>query len=269
MSEGNEPQPERLTIAGEIPAIVWRAIGEGPRPVVVYMHGGNHTKWDVDPIGLEVILSRGVTLLSFDLWMHGDRIPPEGKPTARTADRLLTSMERCAEDLFTVCTSLSADPEIDESTVGLHGYSHSANVALVALGMGAPVHACLSISGSGDLAALFAYLAHQGEIPSATIARDLTKEHDRFMSINPLYHVDRFPPRPIMLIHGLHDTITPFSAHFALYQALRPHYRSQPGDCMFVAHADGHWTPETVKHMAFSWLAERVAEMSGSGAAAS
>ncbi len=109
--------PQRQTIVGEIPALVWRGAGEGPHPVVVYMHGGNHTKWDVDPVALEVILPRGVTLLSFDLWMHGDRIPTTGKPTARTADRLLTSMERCAEDLFTVCTYLSGDPEIDENRV--------------------------------------------------------------------------------------------------------------------------------------------------------
>lgn len=83
------------------------------------------------------------------------------------------------------------------------------------------------------------------------------------MAINPLYHVDRFPPRPIMMIHGLHDTITPFSAHFALYQALLPHYRSQPGDCMFVAHADGQWPSETVKRMAFSWLVECVVTIGG------
>jgi fermentation-respiration switch protein FrsA (DUF1100 family) len=212
----------------------------------------------VDLIALEVIPSRGVTLLSFDLWMHGDRIPPEGKPTARTVDRLLTSMVRCAHDLITVCAYLKTDPAINEHRVGVHGYSYSANVALVALGMGVPVHACLSISGAGDLAGLFAYLAHQGEIPSAQIAQDLSQEHDRVMELNPLYHVDRFPPRPIMMIHGLHDIITPFSAHFALYQALLPHYRSQSGDCLFVAHADGHWTPDTVKRMAFAWLAERV-----------
>jgi len=66
-----------------------------------------------------------------------------------------------------------------------------------------------------------------------------------------------------MMIHGLHDTITPFSAHFALYQALLPHYRSQPGDCMFVAHADGQWPSETVKRMAFSWLVECVVTIGG------
>ena len=258
MSATECPQAEQLTIADEIPAVVWHGAGDGPHPVVIYMHGGGHTKWDVDPIALELIPSQGVTLLSFDLWMHGDRIPPSGKPTERTADRLLTSMERCSADLFTILDYVRSNPEMDSDHLGLHGYSHSSNVALVALGMNLRVHACLSIAGAGDLAALFAYLAHQHDIPSGQIAQEMQREHDRFMRINPLHHVDSFSPCAIMMIHGLHDVLAPFSAHFALYQALLPHYRSKPGDCLFVAHADGHWTPDAVKRMGFSWLAERL-----------
>lgn len=223
------------------------------------MHGGGHTKWDVDPLALAYIPPRGVTLLSFDLYMHGDRIPPSGRPTERTADRFLSSMERCAHDLFTILAYLQDDPTIDTNRLGLHGYSHSANVALVALGMSLPVRACLSIAGAGDLAALFAYMSHRVEVPSAQIAEELARERDRFMDINPLHHVDSFPPCAIMMIHGLHDVLAPFSAHFALYEALLPHYRSTPGDCLFVAHADGHWTPEAVKHLGFSWLVQRLA----------
>lgn len=222
------------------------------------MHGGGHTKWDVDPIALELIPPQGVTLLSFDLWMHGDRIPPSGKPAERTADRFLMSLEQCSADLFSILDYVRGDPSMDADHLGLHGYSHSSTVALVALGMNLPVHACLSVAGAGDLAALFAYMAHQGDMPSAQIDEELTKEHDRFMRLNPLHHVDSFPPCAIMMIHGLHDVIAPFSAHFALYQALLPYYRSRSGDCLFVAHADGHWPAETVKRVAFSWLAERL-----------
>lgn len=221
------------------------------------MHGGGHTKWDVDLAALEM-LPQGVSLLSFDLWMHGDRIPPSGKPTERTADRFLNSMERCAHDLFTVVDYLRNDPLLDVDHVGLHGYSHSANVALVAIGMGLPVHACLSIAGAGDLAALFAYLAHRVDTPSVEITREMEKERARFMRLNPLHHVDSFPPCPIMMVHGLHDVLAPFSAHFALYEALLPHYRSQAGDCLFVAHADGHWSPQSVKRLAFSWLRDQL-----------
>jgi len=56
-------------------------------------------KWDVDRSAIDHMSSHGITLLSFDLYMHGDRIPQEGKPTDRTADRFFTSMERCAGDL--------------------------------------------------------------------------------------------------------------------------------------------------------------------------
>jgi uncharacterized protein len=258
MSTSDSPEPERLTVANHIPALMWRGKGDGPRPLLVHMHGGGHTKWDVDPSTIEYVPSQGVTLLSFDLYMHGDRIPPEGKPQERTANRFITSMEMCARDLFTILDALHDDPAIDIDRVGLRGYSHSANVALVAMGMNLPVRACLSIAGAGDLASLFAYLAHRVDMPSAEIAHEMTRERDRFMHINPLHHVDAFPPRPIMMVHGLHDILAPFSAHFALYQALLPHYRSQPGDCLVLSHADGHWTLHTVTQMALSWLVQQL-----------
>jgi len=258
MSSSHAQQPEQLTIAGEIPALIWRGLGEGPRPVLISMHGGGHTKWDVDRYPIEHIPSQGITLLSFDLYMHGDRIPPTGKPRERTADRFLTSMERCARDLFTILDYLRDNPAMDADHVGLRGYSHSANVALVALGMNLPVRACLSVAGAGDLAALFAYMAHRVEMPSTEIAQEIEKERDRFMRINPLHHVDAFPPRPIMMIHGLHDVLAPFSSHFALYEALLPYYRGQPGNCLFVAHANGHWTPDAVKELGFGWLVQQL-----------
>jgi dipeptidyl aminopeptidase/acylaminoacyl peptidase len=254
MSSSDARQPEQRMIAGEIPALIWRGVGDGPRPVLIYMHGGGQTKWDVDRWAIEQVPAQGVTLLSFDQYLHGERIPTEGKPQERTADRFLTSMERGAQDLFTVLEYLRDDLEIDTDRVGLRGYSHSASVALVALGMGLPVRACLSIAGAGDLVAQFAYIAHRVEMPSGEIAREIAKERDRFMRINPLHHVDAFPPCPIMMIHGLHDVAAPYSSHFALYEALLPHYSGQPGDCLFVTHANGHWTPEGVKELGFGWL---------------
>jgi dienelactone hydrolase len=260
VSSSNARQPQQTTIAGEIPALVWRGVGEGPLPVLIYMHGGGHDKWDVDNDVIDHVPSHGVTLLSFDMYMHGERIPTSGKPTERTADRFLAGMERSANDLFTILDYLKNDPEVNTDRIGLRGYSHSANVALVALGQGFPVQACLSVAGAGDLAALYAYLAHRVDVPSAQIAEEIDREREGFMRINPLHHVDVFPPCAIMMIHGLHDVLAPFSAHFALYQALLPHYRSRAGDCLFLAHADGHWPPESVKQQGLAWLVDRLTD---------
>lgn len=251
-------EPEQFVIADAIPALAWRGRGDGPRPVVIYLHGGGHSKRDVGERAIELIPPRGITLLSFDLYRHGERKPPaeeEGERTARTQARVL---ERSARDLFTVIEHVRGDPAMDENRVGLRGYSHSANVALIAMGMRAPVRACLSVAGGGDLAAVFAYLLHHREVPSAEIARQLGEAGEDLQRISPLHHVDAFPPRPIMMIHGLHDTIAPFSAHFALYEALLPYYRGQAGDCLFVAHADGHWTPAAVEAMGLVWLVQQL-----------
>ncbi len=47
-------------------------------------------------------------------------------------------------------------------------------------------------------------------------------------------------------------------SHFALYEALLPYYRDQPGDCVFVAHANGHRTPDAVKESGFGWLVQQL-----------
>jgi dienelactone hydrolase len=250
-------EPQQFVIGDEIPALVWRGWGGAPRPVVIYMHGGGHTKRDVGERAIELIVPRGITLLSFDLYRHGDRKPPpEHEEGERTA--LTQVLERSARDLFTVIEHVRGDPDTDESRIGLRGYSHSANVALIAMGMGVPVRACLSVAGGGDLAGVFAYLLHRREVPSAEIARQLAEAREELMRISPLHHVGAFPPRPIMMIHGLHDTIAPFSAHFTLYEALLPYYRGQAGDCLFVAHADGHWTPAAVEEMGLWWLVQQL-----------
>jgi uncharacterized protein len=254
----HDVEPEQIIIAGNIPALVWRGAGMGPRPVIVHMHGGGGTKWDVRDEVVTHSHSCGVTLLSFDLYMHGDRRPAGRERKRFTPREQVSLLERSVRDLFTVVEYIGDDPAMDEGRIGLRGYSHSATVAHVALGMNVPVHACLSIAGWGDLATGLAHMAHRLDVPSVQIAEELREARQGVMHLNPLHHVDTFPPRPVMMIHGLHDVLAPFSTHFALYEALLPYYRSQPGDCLFLAHADGHWTPAAVEDTGLTWLMQRL-----------
>ncbi len=248
-------RPEEVTIAGEIPAVIWHGIGPSPHPAVIYLQGGLQTKWDVDEYTLHRLPAAGVPIVSIDMYMHGDRTPPgfEWKGPVAARD-VFTYIERTARDLFTVVDYLKRNPSIDADWLALRGMSHSGYIVTMAMGMGVRVSACLSIAGGGDLSAGLAFFLHRQEVPREEIAAQLQDLQADLVRTNPLYHVHRFAPRPVLMIHALYDVMADFSGHFALYQALIPYYRDRPDDCLFLAHADGHGHPGTVEEMALTWI---------------
>jgi len=203
----------------------------------------------------------GVNIVSIDMHLHGERIPPgfEWKAPVPLAD-VFTSIERTARDIFTVVEYLQQDPAVDANCLGLRGYSHSAHIVTVAMGMGAPVKACLSVAGGGDLTAGLTVFLHRQEVPRAEIAAQLRDLQPELVRTNPLYHADRFAPKPIMMVHGLHDVQADFAAQFALYQALIPYYQDHPDNCLFLAHAGGHAPPSDTEEFALSWLVRQLGE---------
>jgi dipeptidyl aminopeptidase/acylaminoacyl peptidase len=255
MTEAQPRAPQRITIAGEIPAVIWHGIGPSPRPAVIYLPGGTETRWDVDTYTLQHVPAAGISLVSIDMALHGDRMPPGFAWRAPVAARdVFTSIEQTAHDLFTVVDYLRGEPSIDADRLVVRGMSHSGYIVTMAMGMGLPVKACLSIAGGGDIAAGLAFFLHRQSIPRSEIAAQLKELQPDLVRTNPLYHVDRFAPRPILMVHALHDIMADFSGHFALYQALIPYYRDQPDDCLFLAHADGHGHPGLVEELALTWI---------------
>ncbi len=262
------PEPEQITIANEIPAVIWRGAGPPPRPAIIWLQGGLQTKWDVDNHVVQRVPASGVTIVSIDMHLHGERTPPgfEWKVPVPLAD-VFISIERTARDIFTVVEYLQQDPAVDANHIGLRGYSHSAHIVTLAMGMGAPVTACLSVAGGGDLTAGLTVFMHRQGTSRADAAAQLRELETELVRANPLYHVDRFAPKPIMMVHGLHDTQADFAAQFALYQALIPYYQDHPGDCLFLAHADGHAPPPYIEEFALSWLVRQVGATLSPGSA--
>jgi fermentation-respiration switch protein FrsA (DUF1100 family) len=226
---------------------------------VIYLPGGTQTKWDVDPYTLEHLPFAGISIVSIDMAFHGDRMPPGFAWTAPVAARdVFTSIERTARDLFTVVDYLRDEPAIDADRLAVRGMSHSGYIVTMAMGMGLPVKACLSVAGGGDIAAGLAFFLHRQGVPRSEIAIQIKELQPDLVRTNPLYHVDRFAPRPVLMIHALHDIMADFSGHFALYQALIPYYRDQPDDCLFLAHADGHGHPGLVEELALTWIRRQI-----------
>jgi fermentation-respiration switch protein FrsA (DUF1100 family) len=75
---------------------------------------------------------------------------------------------------------------------------------------------------------------------------------------DPILHVERFPPKPVLFIHGLYDDAVPIAGHRRLYEALAPYYRERPEDCLFLTHAGQHPTPLSLETLGWTWLVDRI-----------
>lgn len=244
------PEPESTVVDGEIPALVRRGDGEGPRPAIISLHGGGGSKSDVDPLAVSQLAGRGLTVVTIDAYNHGDRAPA-GFDMNRARANLgvfLDIIEHTARDLFAVVGNLRDDPRIDAERIGLRGGSMGGYIVLMAVGLGVPAAAVLSICGGADYERIWDLRgAGRGQQGAQEVL-------ERAPKVDPIYHSLAFPPRPVLMIHGAKDPIVPIAGQGALYDALAPLYAANPGDCLFLTHAGDHATPPEIEGMGWEWL---------------
>jgi fermentation-respiration switch protein FrsA (DUF1100 family) len=244
-------------MADHVPALIWRGGGSDARPAIITIHGGGGSKRDIEARTVELVTSRGVTLVSIDVYLHGEHVPPDFDRRSLGTTSLalfLEIYEHTARDLFTVTEHLRNDPEIDAGRIGLRGGSMGGYIVLAGMGMNVPVRAGLSICGAADYATAFRHRLERLNVEPGDMTRQLEGVEDRIRQVDPLFHLDAFALRPIMMIHGARDPLVPIEGHRALYDALVPYYRNQPQDCLFLTHAGGHETPPTIEDLGWEWL---------------
>jgi hypothetical protein len=75
---------------------------------------------------------------------------------------------------------------------------------------------------------------------------------------DPIPHLEHFPPKPVLLVHGIYDEVVPIVGHRHLFDALAPCYRERPMDCLFVTHSGEHPTPKALEDFGWTWLIEQI-----------
>lgn len=250
---------------GDIPTLIWRGAGPGQRPTIISLHGAGGNKRDIELETVDRLTTHGITIVTIDAYLHGDRAPRGFDiRTPETFNRLLflEIIQRTAQDLFAVVARLQTDQAVESSRIGLRGGSMGGYIALAAVGLGLPVHAVVSVAGSADYTRTFVHLQQRQE-PDASQVQQF---NDLACAIDPIHHADRFSPRPVLQIHGACDPISPLAGDCALYQALVPYYQERPGDCLFLMHAGEHATPQALEERGWNWLARTVSPDCDAGA---
>ena len=254
-------EPERLTLGSDMPALVRRADIRGPQPAIVTLHGGGHDKSVVGPATASRVVSAGVTLVSVDLYLHGDHFDDAASSLDVSYETLLEIVAHTAHDLEGVVADLDRDPAIKRGAIAVRGESLGAYAALTALGLGVPFCAGVSVGGAADYEMTMADALGASGSPADVIRDEQGRLKARIREFDPLYRTEQIAPRPIMMVHGVIDEAVPIGAHRALYDALAPHYAAAPDDCVFLTHAGGHNAPAVVDDLAWEWLIRRVVAM--------
>lgn len=202
---GLHPEPVRFPSAnGKLLSAIYFKTDQKPKGTVVHFHGNYGNLTSHFPLAL-FFLKYGYDVLSFDYQGYG---LSEGKPTS---DRLI-------EDGLASIHYAQSHLRDPETGVVAFGQSLGGATAIVVAAREPLVRAVICES---------AYSTHRG------IARDVLGRHwftwplypivpwlvNR--SNDPLRHVDKISPRPILFLHGDADTIVPVRMTEELYAKAR------------------------------------------------
>jgi len=254
------------------------------RPALLVLHGfGSNKDGGVALAVAKLLASWGYVALRFDMRGCGESEGQRGR---------VICLEQ-VEDTRNALTFLGRRPDVDPERIGLVGNSFGAAVAVYTAGVDSRVAACISCGGWGDgerkfrkqhespeAWRRFTAMLEEGRrtqragqalmvprydivpIPSAlrgNLSKGSIMEFP-FEVVESMYTfkanevVGKIAPRPLLLLHAAHDSVTPTEQSVDLF-----HHAGQPTDLHLVADVDhfmlGEGNPLVVD-LVRSWLAK-------------
>lgn len=198
-----------------------RVATAGPRPVIVWIHGGAWKKGDKQWVpGLPMLLSRGYAVVSVNYRLSAQAIWPAQLDDCRSALRWI---------------SLNADRlRLDSQRIGVWGESAGGHLAEM-LGMGADsdagpgaaprVQAVCAWYAPAELGSLGIYSATMktwtgDDAVAELLGGSIDQKQQEAADASPLTHVAAGQP-PFLLMHGSADPVVPLDQSQQLAEALK------------------------------------------------
>jgi pimeloyl-ACP methyl ester carboxylesterase len=180
-------------------------------PTIICCHGHSGSK--ADNLGIGTNLWRaGYNILLFDFRGRGDADPWPHTLISREVDDLLAAVAYARQRL-------------PHAPIGVVGYSMGAAVAILAAAREPAIAALVADSSFTAGADVVAHGVRSTlRIPPRplVLAADevVSRRHGyRFSQARPIDAIGKIAPRPVLIIHGANDSITPASHAHALYAA--------------------------------------------------
>lgn len=231
--------PDRIDIPSfdglRIPSILYRPVGEGPFPVLLWMHGGpeEQSRPMFDPIVQYFAAARKIAVLAPNI---------RGSSGYGAKFMSLDDGKRRHEairDVGAVLDYVAKRPDLDAGRVGIYGASYGGYMALAAL-VSYPQRLAAGASNVG-MSNLVSFLENTRDYRRDLRRREYGDERDPsarayLHEISPLGAADRIRSA-LFLAHGENDPRVPFSEAEQLVRAVR----GRGGEAwLFVARGQGH-----------------------------
>ena len=205
-------------------------------PLVLVLHGLGGSKEKVLPT-MYAFAQSGFRVAALDARQHGE-YPDASHREARLAESYVTTLYEIisgtARDVSALLDHLRAD------RAAIHGISLGGYVTFSAL-------------LSEDRLAVASVAMGSPDWLGPLRAMGLNLQQPAFAPILRAHPLDRaessYPPRPVLMLHGLQDDVVPVDGVKALYTRLGPAYADQPERLGLILYPDlGHlYTPDMLE----------------------
>jgi dienelactone hydrolase len=218
-----------------VPATFLVPAAAAPAPAVLLLHGFSSSKERMAQSVGRSLLARGVASLAVDLPFHGERDGSGTELPYRNPLALVTAWRTAVRESRAAIEWLSAQPEIDDSRIGVIGYSLGGFLALM-------------MASEERLVRVIA-LAAAGDLPDTTPYAALLRR-----AVDPLRAVRKLGGRPLLLVNGRRDTTTRPAQAERLFA-----FAEEPKE--LVWYDGGHWPPPQAIEDAAEWTTQRLREI--------
>ena len=202
-----------------VPALVAHPDWATPAPTVLWMHGRTVNK-ELDPGRYLRWIRAGVAAVAVDLPGHGERYDE----TSQQPGGSLGTIERMVGEIDAVVRTLPEIGPFDTDRLGIGGMSLGGMCALRRLCEPHPFKAASIECSTGNLGELY----FGG--PDGGPAWSVEHERSAVARVDPMQHLSRFEPVPMLVMHNELDEVVPIGGQQRFVEALRERYASLGAD---------------------------------------
>lgn len=196
---------------------------KAPFPAIILLHGLGGSRTQVLPMSV-ALANRGYASLAIDAAGHGGRKLPNGKPLKEwRLPEMRQIVAQTTVDLRRATDLLASRPEIDAKQIGYCGVSLGGIIGSVFVANEPRVRAASLWAAGGDWTCIIG----KSSVALAQLSRaeggkeEIAKIPDAMNEVDPIVHIAKASPRPILFLNGDNDTIVPTACGKMLFAAAK------------------------------------------------
>ncbi|HET6386574.1 MAG TPA: alpha/beta fold hydrolase [Armatimonadota bacterium] len=228
------------------PVYLVRLMDQVPRPLILCVHGLGGSKDHFLPFAMS-LAARGFVVALVDAVNHGERRHPDFENVVES--RFLPFFHECvmgtADEIPELLNALQSRPGIAPGSAGMTGFSMGGYITFRACCIESRLAAAAPCGASGDWSV-------DSLVPGAFVNPVLRQMVE---AVNPAAHVDRFPPRALLIQNGVLDDTVPITQARRFLERGRPAYASCPDRLRWIEYPDlGHQFAPAMQDQVERWM---------------